>query len=109
MSNWLEQKLQELFAKPGLTVQKVAQETGIPRSYLSLMKTGRQIPSEGVVRKLARYFGENEEEWAFQAKGQPVIEDLRRKYPQAMPRYARQLRDEPQKGEAKDEPKDRRR
>jgi transcriptional regulator with XRE-family HTH domain len=98
MSNWLARKLQELFATPGLTVQKVAEDTGIPRSYLSLMKTGRQIPSEDVVRKLARYFGEDEEEWAFNTKGQPVIEDLQRKYPTAMPKYARKLRDEPPTG-----------
>ena len=91
MSNWLEQKLQELFAKPGLTVQEVAKGTGIPRSYISLMKTGRQIPSEEVVRKLAAYFGENEEEWAFQAKGQPVMDKLREKYPSAMPKYARRI------------------
>ena len=98
MSNWLARKLQDLFARPGLTVQKVAEETGIPRSYLSLIKTGRQIPSEEVVRKLARYFEEDEEEWAFNTKGQPVIEDLQRKYPTAMPKYARKLGEEPPKG-----------
>jgi transcriptional regulator with XRE-family HTH domain len=97
MSSWLARKLQVLLDVPGLTVQKVAQDTGIPRSYLSLIKTGRQIPSEEVVRKLARYFGEDEEEWAFKTKGQPLMEDLRKRYPTAMPKYARQLTDKPPK------------
>lgn len=96
MSNWLARRLQELFSRPGLTVHKVAAETGVPRSYISLMKTGRQIPSEEVVRKLARYFGEDEEEWAFQAKGLPVFQDLKQKYPNELPKYARRtLGDEP--------------
>jgi transcriptional regulator with XRE-family HTH domain len=99
VSNWLESKLQEIFSKPGLTVQKVSQDTGIPRSYLSLIKTGRQVPSEEVVRKLARYFQEDEEEWAFHVKGKPVVDDLKRRFPSAMPRYARTLQDEPPKGE----------
>lgn len=97
MSNWLSEKLDEIFAQPGLTVQKVAAETGIPRSYISLMKTGRQVPSEEVVRKLARYFGEDEEEWAFQAKGQPVMDKLLKKYPSAMPKYARRVAEESQR------------
>lgn len=97
MSNWLETKLQEIFAMPGLTVQKVAQDTGIPRSYLSLIKTGRQVPSEEVVRKLARYFKEDEEEWAFHVKGKPVVDELKRRFPSAMPRYARTLDNEPPK------------
>ena len=91
MSNWLSSKLEYLFSEPGLTVQKVAKETGIPRSYISLIKTAHQVPSEEVVRKLARYFGENEEEWAFQVKGQPVMDELRKKYPTEMPRYARRI------------------
>jgi transcriptional regulator with XRE-family HTH domain len=97
MSNWLARKLQQLLDAPGLTVQKVAQETGIPRSYLSLIKTGRQIPSEQVVRKLARYFGEDEEEWAFKTKGAPVVEDLRKRFPTALPKYARKLSEEQSK------------
>ena len=95
MSNWLAERLETLFAGDGLTVQHVSDETGIPRSYLSLMKTGRQVPSEEVVRKLARYFHEDEEAWAFHTKGEPVIEALRQKYPTALPKYARRISREP--------------
>ena len=91
MNNWLASKLDFLFSTPGLTVQKVSDTTGIPRSYISLIKTGRQVPSEDVVRKLARFFEEDEEEWAFQVKGQPVMDELRRKYPTEMPKYARRV------------------
>jgi hypothetical protein len=58
------------------------------------MKTGRQVPSEELVRQLAKYFHEDEEEWAFHAKGEPVMEALKRKYPTAMPKYARRISEE---------------
>jgi len=91
VSNWLVQRLGELFSSPGLTVQRVSDETRIPRSYISLIKTGRAMPSEEVVRKLARFFGEDEEQWAFETKGAPVMDDLRRKYPKYVLPYARKI------------------
>ena len=91
MSNWLVQRLEELFSKPGLTVQKVSDETGIPRSYISLIKTGRAMPSEEVVRKLASFFDEDEDRWAFETKGAPLMDDLRRKFPKYMLPYARKI------------------
>ena len=87
--SWLARRLENLLKERSLTIQKLSDETGIARSTLSLIKTGRHVPSEEVVKLLARYFGEDEEEWAFRTKGEPLMKKLERKYPTQLPRYTR--------------------
>jgi transcriptional regulator with XRE-family HTH domain len=87
--SWLAQRLRQLLDERNLSIQQVASEVGIERSYLSLIVHGRRVPSEDVVRRLARCFGEDEEEWLFNARERPGLDEMRRKYPKAMTEYAR--------------------
>jgi transcriptional regulator with XRE-family HTH domain len=87
--SWLAERLGQLLDERDLSIQQVASEVGIERSYLSLIVHGRRVPSEDVVRRLARYFGEDEEGWLFNARERPGLDEVRRKYPKAMTEYAR--------------------
>ena len=87
--SWLAERLRQLLDERNLSIQQVASEVGIQRSYLSLIVHGRRVPSEDVVRRLARYFGEDEEGWLFNARERPGLDEVRRKYPKAMTEYAR--------------------
>jgi len=86
---WLAERLRQLLDERNLSIQRVASEVGIDRSYLSLMVHGRRVPSEDVVRRLAQYFEEDEEGWLFNARELPGLDEVRRKYPKAMTEYAR--------------------
>lgn len=87
--SWLAERLRQLLDERNLSIQQVASEVGIERSYLSLIVHGRRVPSEDVVRRLARYFEEDEERWLFNARERPGLDEVRRKYPKAMTEYAR--------------------
>ena len=87
--SWLGDRLKTLLKEKRLSIQKVATDLEMERTYLSLITHGRRIPAEDVVRKLAKYFEEDPEEWAFEAKGKPIIEELRERYPNQWPKYAR--------------------
>jgi transcriptional regulator with XRE-family HTH domain len=87
--SWLAERLRQLLDERNLSIQQVASGVGIERSYLSLIVHGRRVPSEDVVRRLARYFGEDEERWLFNARERPALNEMRRKYPKAMTEYAR--------------------
>jgi transcriptional regulator with XRE-family HTH domain len=91
--SWLGTRLNDLLSERGLSIQKVATELAIERAYLSLIVHGLRTPSEDLTRKLAAYFGEDEEEWAFRTKAQPVMDEFRRKYPNMWPKYARNVTD----------------
>lgn len=90
--NWLVQHLRELMDKQKLTVQSVASQVGVERAYLSQILHGTRVPSEDLVRRLARFFQEDEEEWAFQTRGAPVLERLHQRFPRHVPAYARRLK-----------------
>src|SRR4051794_28930994 len=86
---WLADRFTKLLTERKLTLQRVSAETGINRAYLSLMKTGRQVPSEELLRRLAAYLGEDPEEWAFHVRGLPVLKELEERYPHHLPAYGR--------------------
>lgn len=46
----------------GLGIKKLAQELALSHSYISHIERGKAIPSDSLLRKLAAYFGANEEE-----------------------------------------------
>jgi Zn-dependent peptidase ImmA (M78 family)/transcriptional regulator with XRE-family HTH domain len=92
--SWLGQKLKELLDERGLSIQRVATDLGIERPYISMIIHSGRIPSEELTRKLAVYFGEDPEEWAFKTKAEPVMEEFRRRYPNQMPKYARNVTDD---------------
>lgn len=72
------------------TLREAAGALGINHAYLSQLETGLAKPSEELARKLARYYGANEEELAFLARDMPkVIEDIKRRFPTVAPEYFR--------------------
>jgi transcriptional regulator with XRE-family HTH domain len=87
--SWLAERLRQLLDEKDLSIQRVASEVRIDRSYLSLIVHGKRVPSEDVVRRLARYFEEDEEQWLFNARELPGLDEVRRKYPRPMIEYAR--------------------
>ena len=95
--SWLSLRLQELLKERSLSIQKVGTDLGIERAYLSQIVHAARIPSEDLTRRLAAYFDEDEEEWAFHTKAEPVMEDFRRRYPNMWPKYARNVTDDQDK------------
>lgn len=87
--SWLSERLRELLDKRKLSIQTVASAVGVERAYLSLIINAGREPSEDLVRRLANYFGEGAEEWAFHVKARPKIDEFRRKYPSVAPNYMR--------------------
>ena len=49
--------LKELRDRNRLSQQDVERDGGISRGYLSLIETGRRVPSEAILRKLASLYG----------------------------------------------------
>lgn len=92
---WLSERLKELLKERQLSIQAVARTLKVERAYLSQIVNDVRVPSDEVVRKLASYFDEDPEEWAFKTKGQPVIDELRRKYPNVAPQYMRTVTENP--------------
>lgn len=74
-------KIRALRIQQGLSLQNVSNRLNISKPYLSLIETGARIPSEAVIRRLARFFGEDEDTWAFWVKEAPLIERINKKYP----------------------------
>ena len=63
--SWLSQRLHELLEENGLSIQKVARELGIESAYAEPDHSRFEDTFRGLTRKLAAYFDEDEEEWAF--------------------------------------------
>jgi transcriptional regulator with XRE-family HTH domain len=89
--SWLASRLQELLEDRNLSIQRLARDIGVERAYVSQILHDSRSPSEELTRKLAGYFGQDEEEWAFKTKAEPVMEDFRRRFPNMMPKYARNV------------------
>ena len=54
----------ELREKRGLTIQEIADKTGLPKSTISKWELGTTVPnSVRVLQKLARFYGIPFEEW----------------------------------------------
>ncbi len=78
---WLSNRLRELLAERGLTVQGLSDRTGLSRSYLSLIMHGRRQPPEDTVRRIATFFGQDPDEWVFHALREPEVEKIRGEFP----------------------------
>jgi nitrite reductase/ring-hydroxylating ferredoxin subunit len=61
--NWLSSRLTKLMQERSLTSDTLARQLGVERSRLSAIITGSAIPNENLVRRLARYFGEDVDAW----------------------------------------------
>jgi transcriptional regulator with XRE-family HTH domain len=83
-------KIRDERERKGKTLREAAAELGINHAYLSQLETGLAKPSEDLARKLAGYYGMNEEEIAFLARGIPqVIADIKKRFPTVSPGYFR--------------------
>ena len=89
-------RLRQLRLQRGLTTSKLADALGVGHSYISNLECGLSRPSEELVRKIAEFFGEDEEYLGFLARGIPRIErarrdieEVKRRYPTQAPEYLR--------------------
>jgi transcriptional regulator with XRE-family HTH domain len=96
--SWLADRLRQLLDERNLSIQRLANEVGIDRSYLSLIVHGKRVPSEEVVRRLAHHFEEDEEQWLFNARELPGLDEVRQKYPRPMIDYARRTIENDRRG-----------
>ena len=61
--SWLSDRLARLTPERGQTVEQIARQLGIERSRLTNIIGGSAIPNENLIRRLAKHFGENPEQW----------------------------------------------
>lgn len=61
--SWLTDRLTRLMAERGLTVEQVARQLGIERSRLANIIGGSAIPNENLIRRLAKHFVEDPDQW----------------------------------------------
>jgi nitrite reductase/ring-hydroxylating ferredoxin subunit len=61
--SWLADRLTKLIEQRGLTVDKVARDLAIERSRLTNIIGGSAHPNENLVKRFAKYFGEEVSEW----------------------------------------------
>ena len=84
------QILKRLRTKKSLTLRQLANEVQSNFAYLSQLEAGMAKPSEELVRRIAKYFGENEEILVFLARDIPgQIQEIRDKFPNVAPNYFR--------------------
>lgn len=82
--------LKRLRADKGLTLRQLADEVDSNFAYLSQLEAGLAKPSEDLVRRIAKYFAEDEEKLVFLARdisGQ--IREIKEKFPNVAPGYFR--------------------
>ncbi|HEY4041002.1 MAG TPA: Rieske 2Fe-2S domain-containing protein [Rhodopila sp.] len=61
--NWLADKLTKLMQERALTNDTLARQLGVERSRLSAIATGSALPNQSLIKRLAKYFNEDVEEW----------------------------------------------
>jgi transcriptional regulator with XRE-family HTH domain len=84
------QFIRHLRTQKGLTLRELAKELAISHAYLSHLETNLAKPSEDLARRLAQFFGADEEELLFFARDIPgQIQEIREKYPRVSEAYFR--------------------
>ena len=87
--------LRRLRNDKGWTLRDLEKKAGVKYAYLSQVEAGLAKPSEELAKKLARIFGEDEEEFVFKARDIPkVIDELKKKYPKTAPAFFRKAAEE---------------
>ena len=61
--SWLTDRLAQLLADRGQTIEQIARQLGIERSRLGNIISGSAIPNENLTRRLAKHFGEDPNQW----------------------------------------------
>jgi transcriptional regulator with XRE-family HTH domain len=82
--------IRQLRNKKGLTLRELAKSLKISHAYLSQVETNLAKPSEDLAKRLAQFFGANQEELLFFARDIPgQIQEIKEKYPHVSPAYFR--------------------
>jgi nitrite reductase/ring-hydroxylating ferredoxin subunit len=61
--SWLTERLKSALQDRQVNVEAVARQLAIERSRLTQILAGSAIPNESLVKRLAKYFGEDVDEW----------------------------------------------
>jgi nitrite reductase/ring-hydroxylating ferredoxin subunit len=61
--SWLAEHLSTLLAERKLPADTVARQLAIERSRMAQIVSGSRAPNENLVKRFAKYFGEDPEEW----------------------------------------------
>lgn len=78
----LNSRLRRLRTTRDYTQQELADAIGKSKGLISLLESGEREFSEDIARQLAKFFGEDEEEWVFHAGPAQQIRKILRDYPQ---------------------------
>jgi transcriptional regulator with XRE-family HTH domain len=74
----------------GLTLRQLASAVESNYAYLSQLEADLAKPGEDLVKRIAKYFGEDEERLIFLARGIPAqIQEIKDKFPNIAPSYFR--------------------
>jgi nitrite reductase/ring-hydroxylating ferredoxin subunit len=65
--SWLTERLAVRMRARELTVDALARQLAIERSRLTAILSGAALPNDNLIRRLARVFGDDPEEWLAQA------------------------------------------
>lgn len=88
------QLLRHLRNQKGFTLRELAKELAISHAYLSHLETNLAKPSEELAKRLAQFFGIDEEKLLFVARDIPgQIQEIKEKYPHVAPAYFRRVLD----------------
>lgn len=85
-------RVRALRLQRGLSLQALGDQLQLSKPHLCLIETGKRVPSEAVVRRLARFFGEDEDRWVFAVKEAPRLTRIRQRYPHLTQAFLGQAR-----------------
>jgi transcriptional regulator with XRE-family HTH domain len=91
--------LKRLRNQRDLTLRELATDLRITYAYLSQLEADLAKPSEDLARRIAQFFGEDEEKLLFLARDIPAqIQEIKDKFPNIAPTYFRRALKKEDKG-----------
>ena len=82
--------LKKLRMEKGLTLRELAAAVDSNYAYLSQLEADVAKPGEDLVKRIAKYFKQDEEKLIFLARGIPAqIQEIKDKFPNIAPSYFR--------------------
>jgi len=69
----INDRIKNIRLKKGLTQQEIADQLGVKRSYISMLESGKNIPSEQLILNISRTFNVSYE-WLKEGKGEMFCE-----------------------------------
>ena len=75
--SWLTDRLSALLRERNQGAESLARQLGIERSRMANIIAGSAIPNENLTKRLARYFGDDPEEWLVNVARSPQQEPVR--------------------------------